>query len=373
VALQYFSPPIIYPFNNYVPGTLPAAGAQEVNDSTERAAFIGPVLWPDASNTPRDIRKVGFRLNAVKTSSSVIRLSLQDVDATTLIPYQPDGTQDQFVDIAAANYNSTIMTMSPALSADRTVNWGDMLAVVLEYDPGGRLGSDAFTITGSSNGTQYYDNAEGYAQYTGGAWAAVTGTACPNIILEFADGGFGSCGTPDSIMSNLSTSGTFNSGSGSFDEYAIRFTLPFEVEVHGLWTWVGPSSTAADFDAILYDNAGGVVASKSMDANLSRTLATRGFSCYFSSPVTLAANTQYYAAIKPTTVNNISMNYYDVLSAAHLEAIFGHQNWCLATRVDGGAWTANTTRRPMGGLIISRIHDGAGAGLISHPGMRGGF
>jgi hypothetical protein len=376
MALQYFSPQILYPFNNYVPGTLPATGALLIDDSSEKVAFIGPVLWPDISVTSRAITKIGFRSSGTKTGGSGIRLSLQDVSTATLMPYQPDGTQDQYVDIPASGWSTSGMQMSPALSANRTVNWGEMVAVVVEFDSGGRLGADTFALTGSSSGTQYFDNSEGYVHYSGGVWATASGTACPNFVAEFADGTFGSIGSPDAIMHQLSTTGTFNSGSATFDEYAIRFTLPFGVQIHGLWPWVGPAATSSDFDAILYDSSNNVLASKSMDANLARALATRGYACYFSSPVELAANTQYYASIKPTTTNNISMNYYDVLSASHLNAIFGHQNWCLATRVDGaGSWTINTTRRPMGGLIISGFHDGVGGGggLKSNPGMRGGF
>jgi hypothetical protein len=375
MAIARISPPLVYPYIGYVSGNaLLSAGV--VSASTHISAFCGPVLWHDRSVTSRAIRKIGVRFggSVVKTGSSVIRVSLRDLDTTAGNPYIPDGTDDEYVDIAAANYALNTFVVTGALSADRTVNWGEHLAVCFKYDPGGRLGSDSFNITAANHPHTFMENNMGWVIYNGATWAIV-GSLTDNILVEFADGTFGSVGNPHSITSNTGQVGAFHSGSTP-DERGIRFQVTAPVSVSGIWFWMMPTTAAATFDFVLYDSDGTtVLASQSSGALRGPAHATNARPTLLRfSPVTIDANVDYYISIKPTTTNTVNAQYFDVASASHLEAIFGHQHWCEVSRIDGGAWTANTTRRILGGIRIAGIHDGAGGGgLLVNPGARGGF
>jgi hypothetical protein len=58
----------------------------------------------------------------------------------------------------------------------------------------------------------------------------------------------------------------------------------------------------------------------------------------------------------------VILAYFDVANADHLQAHIGGTEWYLSSRVNGGAWTDTTTRRPMLWPYISAIDDGAGGG-----------
>jgi hypothetical protein len=376
MTIQRVHPPIMYPWVGYVSGNA-ALSAGSVDSSTKISAFCGPVLWHDRSVTSRAIRKVGVRFGSlIKAGNSVIRVSLRDLDPTGGNPYIPDGTDDQYVDIPAANYAANTYTVTGALSADRTVSWGEMLAVVFKYDPSGRLGSDSFIITAANHPHTFAEQSMGWVFYNGTSWAIV-GSLTENILVEFADGTFGSVGMPHSIMSAMGQIGNFNSTTTP-DERGIRFQVKTPVQVSGIWFWMQVAANTATFDFVLYDSDGTtVLASQSSGSYRGPTPATntRPHLMRLNNIVTLDANTNYIISIKPTNSQNVNAQYFDVASAAHLEAIFGHQNWCEVSRADGaGTWTANTTRRLLGGLRIIGVHgDSPSGGLMANPGMRGGM
>jgi hypothetical protein len=113
----------------------------------------------------------------------------------------------------------------------------------------------------------------------------------------------------------------------------------------------------------------------SVDAHTMHSTNPLVFSRQFPAPLTLAANTTYRLAIKPTTANNISVQYGDVANASYFGAMNGGTAWRLASRIDGGAWAAAvTTRRPHIGLRLSAVHDGTGSGGPIGPGrLTGGL
>jgi hypothetical protein len=81
----------------------------------------------------------------------------------------------------------------------------------------------------------------------------------------------------------------------------------------------------------------------------------------WSSPIALAALTQYYLSVKPTTTNNVTVYALDVDDSNQLALHPGGGNFNYSTRVDGGAWAApTTTRRLVAGLMISALDNGSG-------------
>jgi hypothetical protein len=266
---------------------------------------------------------------------------------------QPDETQDQTFAIVNGNASFATNTWlhTGALSSNRTVTKGELLAVVLEYDGGGRLGSDSVVMSGfSSVDTGGYARAMA-ALKTGGTWAQQS--VLSNVILEFTDGTFGtlSGAIPFSAANNFA----YHSGSTP-DEYALKFQLPMSCKIDGADLWIYTTAVTSDFDVVLYDSDG---------ATALATTSVSGYHCFaslremfvpFSTEVVLAANTNYYLAVKPTqAVSTVLINYSDVSASGHLAALFGGTTWITSSRTNAGAWSDTATRRPFIAPRISSV------------------
>lgn len=341
----------------------PAFTSSVIDASGEKVAWMGQVKTPNRGS--KDIRKIGFLTGAITSAGgSNIRASLQNVSATA---FQPDETQDQTVDflITAPSANSWYQT--EALSADRTVTHGEWLAVVLEFET--FAGADAFNVRNHS--TSSLDNGLNSFMLKSGSWAQV-GTTMNNMVLEFSDGTFGTLGAVSWPTTGF-TAVSANTGSDP-DELALKFTPNAAFTVEGAWLHQATGAAGRDFEIVLYE---GTTALETLvvDAEYlnSTGAALRAF--YFATPRTVTAGTAHYLAYKATTASNVSINVATVAAAGHLQALAGGEAYHYATRVDGGAWSATTTTRPMIGLLLSGIHDGAGSGggLLRHPGMNGGL
>jgi hypothetical protein len=362
-----------------IPGPLPNAGDPSfsnllVIDATgEKVAFSGRVWNKDRAS--KTITRVGFRFGAVtKAGGSGLTVSLQHVNLAAGPPIQPDGTQDQTVAIANsdAGFTSNVWYRTNPLSASRTVAFGELLSLVIEYDAGGRLGSDSVVISGLNLNNYMELHQCASALYTTG-WAAQSVQV--NCILEFADGTFGTLygALP---ASNLITY-SFRSTSDP-DEVALHFKFPFPVKVDACWVHNGTNVNTANYDIVLYEGTtpmeGGTV---SIDANAAYTLNQRMNLVPFASEISLAKDTEYYLAVKPTqAVADVYQRSFEVADANHFMACAGGVEFHYAYRVDGGAWNNSlTTRRPWMGLFVSSVDDGAGGGggLLVHPGMSGGM
>jgi len=130
--------------------------AATIDATGEKLAWCGGFVHQDRA--AKDITRVGFFFGSslIKAGGSSLTVSLQDVSATAA-PLQPDETQDQTVAIANgdAGFASSTWYRTGALSANRTVSHGEQLAVVLEFDGGGRLGglgADAGRAGGEEEG-----------------------------------------------------------------------------------------------------------------------------------------------------------------------------------------------------------------------------
>jgi hypothetical protein len=364
-----------------IPGPCPSYANPSFNsllviDATgEKAAFCGRVWNKDRAS--KTITRVGFRFGAVtKAGGSGLTVSLQDVSLVSGPPMQPDGAQDQTVAIANSDpgFTSNVWYRTNALSANRTVAFGELLALVVEYDASGRLGSDSVVISGIYRSNVGEPEQSVSVLYTT-SWATQS-TAVVNCILEFTDGTFGTLygGSP---ASNLGYA-YFNSGSDP-DEVALHFKFPFPVKVDACWTYGSPGTSAADYDVVLYEGTtpmnGGTI---SIDANAVSTTQLHPCVLPFASEISLAKDTDYYLAIKPTqAAASVYQAWFEVADANHLAACEGGTEFHYAYRVDGGAWNNTlTARRPFMGLFVSSVDDGVGGGaggLLVHPGMSGGM
>lgn len=341
-----------------------------IDASTEKAAFTGRVWFPGRTGT-KDIRRVGFRFGTVtKAGGSALTVSLQDVALAAGPPTQPDETQDQTVAIANgdAAFASNTWYRTGTFSADRTVTYGDRLAVVIEYDGGGRLGADAVNIAVIP--WQPVPGVATPALKSAGTWAQ-SGNDAGNLLLEFSDGSFGrlDVGLPIKTFN----SHAFNSGSTP-DEHALAFTVPVKCKVDALRAVVRSNAATDNFDLVLYSGTT-VLQTASVDSNEYRQTSVQLVTLPI--PETeLVTGTTYYLSVKPTTTNSPTAYSLDVDDANHLTTYPGGTGWTYSTRTDGGAWAAvTTTRQFLAGVRVSSLDDGAGAG--GHGGARhiaiGGF
>lgn len=335
-------------------GSVPSANAMTIDATGEEACFIGRAQFQERTGT-KDIERVGFRFGTiVKAGGSVLVASLQDWSAATA-PLQPDGTPDQTVTIPNDGSMVAGWYRTAALSANRTVAFGDPLSVVLGFDGAGRLGADSFQISTIDQSSTILQS--GCTLKTGGAYAAQSMIA--NLVLEFSDGTFG---TLDSALPFSSTtfSQAFNSGS-SPDEYAQLFQFPFPVTVEGAWALIGLAGNSSDYECVIYS---GTSALQTVTVDATQVMSTAGRLAYVTFPVpqVFAANAPFRISIKPTTANNVTVYYRDMASASHRRAWGGGADFAASTRVDAGAWSDVTTRQMMIGCRISAGEVGGSSG-----------
>jgi len=327
-----------------------------------KIAFAGRVQTKDHAS--KSIQAVGFLFGTVtKTGGSGLTVSLQTVTASGP-PLVPSGTQEQYAAIpnggaTGCAFTSNTWCETPAMSANRTVNPGDFVAVVIEFNTSGRLGSDSIAVN------TWYSETVGFQSlietYNGTAWSATSHN--PAVLLEFSDGTFGTLESGDPLSAAGSI--TYNSGS-SPNEYARQVTFPVSVKTDGAWLVITENGTGSTFTVNLYSGTT-VLTGAQVSILPTQVSATGGATRYLFVPwpseQTLAANTIYYLSVLPSTTTGVSICYYDVANAAHLQAHQMGTSWVLTSR-SGGAWAAATgTRSPIMGLRVSGfVTSGTGPG-----------
>lgn len=351
------TPGMIFPHDNPPQqGAAPSFATNLVIDATGEKISFGGSLWiPDGQ--AKSITRVGFRWGAVtKAGGSALTLSLQDLNTSGGFPTEPDESQDQTVAVANADagFVSNTWYRSGALDSSRSVSPGDMFALVVEFDGAGRLGADSvvvssWTAVASSPGP-------GISLKTGGTWAAIGNMQ--NLVFEFTDGTFG-CFFGHNLVGETFTAATFNSGSGTTDERAMEFEVPFPMKVCGAWASVAAAGATSDFEIILYQ---GTTALQTIVVNADYLVSTaqRPVRLMFPSETTLVPGVTYYLAIRPTTANNITTVSYTVNDAAHISQLwpFG-SNVRFNGRLNQGAWNLQlSTARLSCGLYVSAILQG---------------
>jgi hypothetical protein len=331
----------------------PSLTASALTASAHKFAWVGQ-MWNKARAT-KSIRKVWFLPTAITSAGgSTCRISLQDVDASTGLPARPDGVQDQTVDFLVSAPTAGTMYQTAALSADRSVAFGEWVAVVLEFQT--YLGADAISVQNLGLATSNHVNMA-QALLNTASWAIVT--AIPNVILEFSDGTYGTLDGAfvlESITSNTVTTAT------TPDEFAIAFQVPFAGKVDGCYLLGSSAGAGRDVSIRLYQ---GVSNLQSVAIDGDRFPNTSGRAIIVPIPETdIAADTQYYVSWRPDTASNTTVYSFAVNTAAHLDCHPGGQTLDYATRTDAGAWTISTTKRLFGGVRFSAIDSTPAAGAV---------
>lgn len=352
-------------------GAVPSFSALTLAASTDKVAVVFRV--------PRTgtLDKFEWMAGAVSINSgSAVRCSFQDPSTAN---GDPDGTQDQFRDMAGTAVTANTWMVPGLITSDgtdggskRSVTRGDRLCAVLEYQTFTAADSVAVNTISSFPtivGFPYPD------RQTGGTWTKSSNY--PVIALKYNDG------TYEYIAANVwpvegSTAFpalSLNTGSTP-DEAGNIFQLPFPCRATGAWVMTNPGAAGRDFDLVLYDSDGSTpLQTTSVDTDVLRTAtAPSTVLMHFPTTSALSANTNYRIVFKPTTASNTSTYECVVNAAAIMAALPGGSNWHKTTRSDAGAWTQDTTNRVMIGLLLDGFDDaaagsGGGIRLAGHGGL----
>lgn len=326
----------------FIGSAAPAFTSVLLDASGEKSAHI--VQAPKTGS----IHKVHWRTGTVTTPTDTdvrletVELTTQGNPSGTLFGTNTNATQAS----ASITSNTWITT---TLTADASVTRGDVLAVVIA--PSGSPNYNVSHATLANVGFPY--RRQFTTSWIGGA--SSSGATC---ALEYSDGSFAYC--PGVFPWSAINAHTIGSGSTP-DEIALRFSFAAPLRVSGAWI---AAEADGDWSLVLYDSDGtSALQTATRDKEVR---STNGFALHhhviFPASQQLLASTTYRLSFKPTSATTGVIYSFDVAAAAILDQMEGGQNLHYSARTDAGAWSETTTRRPMIGLIIDGIDDGAGAG-----------
>lgn len=352
------------------------ATSQEVIVSSSMAAtgrqvhFVGQVFLENPTGGSKTISAAGGGLIAWRSASSAVfnnagtqlDIGIQDLDMTiSATPSRGDGT----FDVSATLIGGTDSlggsgTKETAMeSGSKTLNHGDFIAVA--FNMVSRGGTDSVSIGCSAMG-DYNDQTKSLPSVnsvTSGTWTTIL-NGTPQVVIVFDDGTIGwlSEGLPPMSQS----SSTVNTGSTP-DEVGNYIKLRTKVRVLGFNLDTVLANNSSTFDIVIYSTPLGtpsVVTSYSLDPDQFSTSGGSG-SVLLSTPVVLTPG-EYGIILKPTTTNNITAYFYQVLTIKYMRAFGMHEDDFYAiSRTDGSgafaAWHAGTAkeRRVVLQLLIDMV------------------
>jgi hypothetical protein len=303
---------------------------------------------------------VGFKLGTVtQAPTNGLKVSFQDVSAAD---GHPDGVADQYATVTAGLTSNSWVDVSSTgymgstgagSGSKRSVTVGDLLAVVIEY--ASFSASDSLNIDAVANDSRMGVNGQAYISHFTAAWSKLA-TGQPTVALKYDDGSYSYA--PGFFPAVTLTTVSFASNDATADENGLIFQVPFPCKVSGAWV---ATRLLGDCDLVLYDDSSVAQRTVSMDTDQAFTSAVNVTVAQFAD-YQLAANTTYRLVLKPTTTTAINLLYFTVNAAAILDQLSGGQTFHWTQRVDAGAWTQTTTKRPMMGLFFTAFDDATGGG-----------
>ena len=248
-------------------------------------------------------------------AGTTFRVGIQDLAGGASNPGQGDGTFDvqaTFTGGGGGVTGSAVQT-SVMTSGTKTINHGDLVAIT--FATTARAGSDSITVAHNAMDSHFGALVmPGVTDNTSGAYTRNT-LATPNCYILFDDGSVGwIAGTSWSGVPPTALS--FNSGTGTADEYGNLLVFPTTFYAMGVAITMSDSSFSGDFELLLYtDPLGTPAVQRTITVDASNLMAIngrlRGF-FLFSSPYLMRANTPVGITIRPTTTNNLTIYYRDV-------------------------------------------------------------
>lgn len=342
-----------------------AFGTHTLDLTAEKCAHIGAVTWKDrGSHTISSAGgKIHFHLSTTTFANAGTSLDIGLQDLTAALPDTTFDVKATLVPGVETLTGSAVNTATME-TGTKTVATGDILAVV--WDMTARAGADSVLVTGMSLGAASGVSFPYGAFHNATSWA-VSSTG-PNVLLEADDGMFGWMDPYPFRPSSLATV-TFNSTTGTFDEYGARIKLPWPVTVDAVSLPLQHSGAGADFEVCVYTDILGTPtimdAAVVVDGDLRGSGGDRFSTVRFVTPKVFAKDTVYGITVRPTSANNLSIdNYpYGTGNNAKMAGLpMGPECYQIKRLDNTGVFTEeNTTHFPMI-LHVSKFDDGVNAG-----------
>lgn len=329
--------------------------------AADRAALVFSI--PKTGN----ITAVGWSTATVTTSQS-LDIRIENISVTTGHPddtlYHANATVAQASVASNTYYEPTFASAVPVTAEN-------LVAVVIRYT------STAGNLNIRTNNQQFNGMMFPYGDANLAGSYAKDASKGISIILKYDDGLYYEVGVLPPISNNGTINVSYNVDTVTFDEYGIKFQVPFPCRVSGVWLGGSYISAGGLADIVLYASDGSTtLESISLDGDILAGTSTGGYIyTKFATPQTLVKNTYYRLTLKPTNTTNSVLMEFTFNSSAILDAISGGSNVHETKRLNLGGWTDTTNIRPWMGLIIDQLDNGAGGagGMIVHPGITGGM
>ena len=299
-----------------------ALASVTLNATGETCVFAGSVILENPFGGSKTISSAGggkivwrSGTTTFANGSTTFDIGLQDI-STASSPTQGDGVFDVKASFTGGGggITSAAVQTSAMTSGSKTIAHGDMVAMVFSMVAAGGADSVIVTVNQNNAGLSMANGFPAVTDNTGGSYARVT-PALPNAYIIFDDNTIG--WFYGSWFDSASrTNSTYNSGTGTADEYGNFIQYPFTFQALGLHFAGQVSGNSADAELLLYSDPLGtpsVQRTITLDATQWPVTATALSSSFlFSTPITLKANTPYGISLRPTTANNVSLAYRDV-------------------------------------------------------------
>lgn len=335
------------------------------------------------------ITKLGVRHNSTTGTSPNYKLSLQGVDSTGI----PDGTIKGGGSPASVVFSPSSLGWSAStfnwLTLDNpyTVPEDDcVLAHVIAYDSGTVNGSNFSSFSQRASAGRVVSFPYSIQNDAGSRTRSNSGP----VIFGYAS----SSRAYGSPILNFGTH-AFNSGTGTADEYGVKFSVPS--------TWCAtykllgirfPGTLAASGSTVLAlyggsdltaaNSTGATTETTSHDSRtfdhdqVASNSGTNMLELLFDDDPrpTLYADAVYRISWQPQNANSVTLLYSSVATASDWDAFDGGQLLSKCLRLNAGNWSSDVaTDRIVCELILTDITapsgGGGGGGLLVNPGMGG--
>lgn len=300
-----------------------------------------------------NISKIRIRTGSTANASNVYTVSVQTVDLTNGVPsgtLWSTNTQKTGVTGFATNSSYTI-----TLDAVASVAPGDLVAIVIEITT--FVGNNTMTLGVSDNGAG--DTFIPAILNFTTVWAR--GAATCGFGVEYDDGTFADGPFMYPLAAINTTSLTTSSTPRMIGN---KINVPITTRCVGVWTYVDAD---ADFKITLFDSDGATsLGSITTDKDVPVAIGTPGtYLVYFSSSITLNANTTYYLMLEGLG-STVSAYDYEGFSEQARKALPGGTLFSKVTTTTNApsspaSYTDEITKQVQLGLIIDGFDAGGAA------------
>jgi hypothetical protein len=309
------------------------------------------VQLPEEDGLDGTIAAVLFRFGTVTTKLN-LTCSLETMGTDGLASGNYGGSAAGTKLTTDGDY-ATNTTARIALGTSATATPGDK--VVFKIVPvAGSISININAVTGSSGQGRAFPNV--FWNSTG---SYVLTQHVPMLAFEYSDG---SIRVPKRCFPPCTISTLSIQDDTDPDEAGWKITAPAAMTLAGIEQVLREFGTTANISARLYSSVPTLLQSITFTHDQINSPAQRPAALDLPQQLLTKDAVYYVQWYNADATNNLTLNYIDVDDATHWGGFCGGQSWHWASRVDGGAFTALTTRKPLGGLLFSKIDDGVGGG-----------